>query len=149
MLEWFKSYEVLIVRILLNLFNQITIRESHPLLYDERTKNHPTGFCYTAFDSWKQGSIWWFPDFPGQPVGIFYPFVLTIQLHPARCIELEKAQLQVFGFCGFVHGFRPQVQASKPINSSNWHKAPCTLVAENRPLSLCFQHLPVCWADTK
>ena len=148
MLEWFNPDEVLVVRILLDLFNQIPIRESHPLLDDEWTNDHPAGFCHAAFDPGKQGCIWCFPDLPRQSIGVLYPFILTIQLHPTGCIELEKAQLLVFGICGFVHGFRPQVQASKPINSSKWRKLPCTLNRQNRPLGLCFQHLPICWADT-
>ena len=34
-------------------------------------------------------------------------------------MNVKKVQLQVFGFCGFVHGFLRQVQAFKPINTSN------------------------------
>ena len=125
-LECFMSNEILIVRILLDLFHKLPIRESHPLLDDERTEYHPAGFCNVSCCRCEYGGILRFPSFPWQSVGTFYPFVLIIRLHSTRCIELEKAQLKVFRFRGFVHDFRPQVQAKKPINTSKWLQMPCT-----------------------
>jgi hypothetical protein len=92
-LESFKPNEVLVVRILLDLFHKLPIRESHPLLNDERTKNHPAGFCNVSCCRCEYGGILRFPSFPWQPIRSFHPFILTVQLHPTGCIELEKAQL--------------------------------------------------------
>ena len=64
--------------------------------------------------------------FPWKSVSIFDPFILFVQCHPTRRIEMKETDLLLIVIRGFVHVFRPQVQAEKPINTSFRPQKPCT-----------------------